>query len=102
VDGSPLDKPRRGGWRGPLDDEACAAWQTAMLVAGATEQDCDVLAVWSTSCCGSSRTPNAAHPIARNLIKRIAEHVVCTSVRVRIGRGDENEAVEFPDRPLIH
>ena len=30
---------------GPLDDEYCAAWRTAMLAAGATERDLDVLAV---------------------------------------------------------
>jgi hypothetical protein len=38
-----------------------------------------------------------------DLIERSAEHVACTSMRVRIGgRGDKCVAVEFPDRPLIH
>jgi hypothetical protein len=33
------------------------------------------------------------------LIERIAEHVACTSMVVRIGRGDHYVAEEFPDRP---
>ena len=38
----------------------------------------------------------------QDLIERIAEHVACTSMVVRIGRRDDYVAVEFPDRPTIH
>jgi hypothetical protein len=34
--------------------------------------------------------------------ERSAERVACTSMVVRIDRGDDYVAAEFPDRPLIH
>jgi hypothetical protein len=36
------------------------------------------------------------------LITAIAEHLACTSMRVRIRRDGEDVAVEFPDRPRVH
>jgi hypothetical protein len=36
----------RAPWRGTIDDEYCAAWRNAMVAAGATERDIDVLAVY--------------------------------------------------------
>jgi hypothetical protein len=72
-----------------------------MLAAGATERDCDVLAVYLVLWIFAHTERGS--PDRQDLIERIAEHVACTSVRVRIGgRGDEYVAVEFPDRPLIH
>ena len=70
---------------GPLDDEYCAAWRTAMLAAGATERDLDVLAVllvlrviMLTERDSSDR---------RDLIECIARHLAGTSMVIRIGGG---------------
>jgi hypothetical protein len=85
---------------GPLDDEYCAAWRTAMLAAGATERDLDVLAVllvlrviMLTERDSSDR---------RDLIECIARHLAGTSMVIRIGRVANYVVVEFPDRPRIH
>jgi hypothetical protein len=71
-----------------------------MVAAGGTERDIDVLAVFlvllviaDTECGSFDR---------QDLIERIADHIACTSMVVRIGQGDDYLAVEFPDRPLIH
>src|SRR6516162_3258087 len=78
---------------GPLDDEYCAAWRTAMLAAGATERDLDVLAVllvlrviMLTERDSSDR---------RDLIECIARHLAGTSMVIRIGRVANYVVVEF-------
>ena len=90
----------RGPWRGTIDDEYCAAWRTAMLAAGGTERDIDVLAVFLVLLVISDTERGSSE--RQDLIERIAEHVACTSMEVRIGRRDDYVAVEFPDRPTIH
>ena len=83
-----------------IDDEYCAAWRTAMLAAGGTERDMDVLAVFLVLLVIADTERGSSE--RQDLIERIAEHVACTSMVVRIGRGDDCVAVEFPDRPRIH
>ena len=83
-----------------IDDEYCAAWRTAMLAAGGTERDMDVLAVFLVLLVVADTERGSSE--RQDLIERIAEHVACTSMVVRIGRGDDYVAVEFPDRTRIH
>jgi len=83
-----------------IDDEYCAAWRTAMLAAGGTERDMDVLAVFLVLLVIADTERGSSE--RQDLIERIAEHVACTSMVVRIGPGDDYVAVEFPDRPRIH
>ena len=83
-----------------IDDEYCAAWRTAMLAAGGTERDMDVLAVFLVLLVIADTERGSSE--RQDLIERIAEHVACTSMVVRIGRGDDYVAVEFLDRPRIH
>jgi hypothetical protein len=71
-----------------------------MLAAGGTERDIDVLAVYMVLLAVAETEPGSSD--RRDLIERIAEHVACTSMVVRIGAGDDYVRVEFPDRPLIH
>ena len=93
--------PHLPNWRGPFDDECCAAWRTAMLVAGATERDLDVMAVFLVLRVILHTKRDS--PDREDLIECIARHVAGTSMVVRIGGGVAiYVAVEFPDRPRIH
>ena len=75
-----------------------AAPRRAMLAAGATERDCDVLAV-NLVLQVILHTKHDS-PDRQELIECIAEHIACTSMDIRIGGGVANYvAVEFPDRP---
>ena len=86
-------------WRdSPFDDACCAAWRRAMLAAGATERDLDVMAVFLVLLV-IMRTKHDS-PDRQDLIECIALHVAGTSMMIRIGGGVANYvAVEFPDRP---
>ena len=90
----------RGSWRGTIDDEYCADWRKAMLAAGATERDIDVLAVFLVLLVIADTERDS--PDRQEHIERIAEQVARTSMVVLIGLGDDYVRVEFPDRPLIH
>ena len=87
-------------WRGPFDDECCAAWRRAMLAAGATERDLDVLTVFLVLLVIMRAKRDS--PDRQDPIEGIAEHVARTSMVVRIGQVANYVAVEFPARPRIH
>ena len=86
--------------RGPFDDECCAAWRRAMLAAGATERDLDVMAVFLVLLV-IMRTKRDS-PDREDLLECIARHLAGTSMVIRIGRVANYVVVEFPDRPRIH
>jgi hypothetical protein len=71
-----------------------------MLAAGATERDLDVLAVLLVLRVILHTKRDS--PDRGDLIECIVRHVAGTSMVVRIGRGDDYVAVEFPDRPHVH
>jgi len=81
----------RGPWCGTIDDEYCAAWRSAMLAAGGTERDIDVLAVYMVLLAIAETERGSSD--RQDLIERIAEHVAGTSMVVRIGRGDDYVAL---------
>ena len=72
-------------WRGPFDDECCAAWRRAMLAAGATERDLDVMAVFLVLLVIMRTKRDSPH--REDLIECIARHVAGTSMVIRIGGG---------------
>jgi hypothetical protein len=85
--------PDGHGVDGP-DEESCAAWRTAMLGAGATERDLDVLAVFLVLLV-IAETPRGSR---RRQFELIAKHIACASMRVGFGEGGEVLGIEFPDQ----
>jgi hypothetical protein len=75
----------RDPWRGTIDDEYCAAWRNAMVAAGGTERDIDVLAVFLVLLVIADTERGS--PDRGGLIERVAEHVACMSMRVPSAAG---------------
>lgn len=83
-----------------LDEAFWSQLRAAMLSAGATETEIDALAAHQV-CCVVEWTAHDSEE-RQYQFELIAEHLSCTDMFVRIGKGDSFVKVDFPARPKVH